>query len=58
MHERDLEMFAKIEAALYASGRPLSIEELQKAAATDSAKKAVRMAREVARRIDSTVERT
>ncbi|MFQ5920779.1 MAG: SMC-Scp complex subunit ScpB [Nitrososphaerales archaeon] len=56
MHERELEMLARIEAALYASGRPLGVEELQKAAGTDSANKAVRMARELGRRISSNLQ--
>ncbi len=54
MQERDLEMLARIEAALYASGRPLSIDELQKAAGTDSANKAVKLGRELAQKINST----
>lgn len=55
MQERDLEMLSRIEAALYASGRPLSIDELQKAAGTDSANKAVKIARELAKKINSTM---
>ncbi|MGH9879458.1 MAG: SMC-Scp complex subunit ScpB, partial [Nitrososphaerales archaeon] len=55
MQERDLEMLARIEAALYASGRPLSIDELQRAAGTDSTNKAVKMAREVAHKFNSTM---
>ena len=55
MQERDLEMLSRIEAALYASGRPLSIDELQKASGTDSANKAVKMARELAQKINSTM---
>lgn len=55
MQERDLEMLARIEAALYASGRPLNIDELQKAAGTDSANKAVKLARELAQKINSTM---
>lgn len=53
MQEREVEMRARIEAALYASGRPLSVEEIQKAAGTDSASKAVRLARELATAVDS-----
>ncbi|MFQ5921050.1 MAG: SMC-Scp complex subunit ScpB, partial [Nitrososphaerales archaeon] len=55
MREREMEMLARIEAALYASGRPLSVEELQRAAGTDSANKAVRLAKELARTISSTL---
>lgn len=46
-------MLARIEAALYASGRPLSLEELQKAAGTDSSNKAIKIARELAQTINS-----
>jgi segregation and condensation protein B len=55
MQERDREMLARIEAALYASGRPLSIDELQKAAGTDSVNKAIKIAREVSQKINSTM---
>lgn len=48
-------MLARIEAALYASGRPLNIDELQKAAGTDSANKAVKLARELTQKINSTM---
>ena len=53
MRDRNIEMLARIEAALYASGRPLSLEELQKAAGTDSSNKAIKMARELAQTINS-----
>jgi segregation and condensation protein B len=53
MYDRDIEMLARIEAALYASGRPLSVEELQRAAGTDSVNKAIKMTREVAQTINS-----
>lgn len=53
MHDRDVEMLARIEAALYASGRPLSVEELQRAAGTDSANKAIKMVKELAQTINS-----
>jgi segregation and condensation protein B len=53
MHEREMEMLARLEAALYASGRPLSVEELQRAAGTDSATKAVKLAKELGQRISS-----
>jgi len=55
MHDRDIELLARIEAALYAAGRPLSIEELQKAAGTDSASKAIKMARELIQTINSSL---
>lgn len=44
---------ARVEAALYASGRPLSIEEIAKAAGTTSKRKALEIARRVAKRINS-----
>lgn len=53
MNDRDIEMLARIEAALYSSGRPLSVEEIQKAAGTDSMNKAVKMTRELANIVNS-----
>ena len=53
MADRDIEMLARIEAALYAAGRPLSVEEIQKAAGTDSSNKAVKMAKELGQMINS-----
>ncbi len=47
-------MLARLEAALYASGRPLSIEEIQSAIGTDSRSKALRIARMLAERVNST----
>jgi len=55
MRDRDIEMLARIEAALYAAGRPLSVEEMQKAAGTDSANKATKIARELAQIINSSL---
>ncbi|MFQ5940794.1 MAG: SMC-Scp complex subunit ScpB [Nitrososphaerales archaeon] len=55
MLNRDIEMLARIEAALYAAGRPLSVEELQKAAGTDSANKAIKMARGLGQIISSSL---
>lgn len=49
----DAEMMARIEAALYAAGKPLSIKEIQSAAGTDSISKAARLAREVANTINT-----
>ena len=43
---------AKVEAALYASGRPLDAEEIAKVAGTTSVKKAVALAREVTKAIN------
>lgn len=53
MVDRDIEMLARIEAALYAAGRPLSVEEIQKAAGTDSSNKAVKMTKELGQVINS-----
>lgn len=47
-------MLARLEVALYASGRPLSIEEIQSAIGTDSRSKALRIARMLAERVNST----
>lgn len=47
-------MLARLEVALYASGRPLSIEEIQSAIGTDSRSKALRVARMLAERVNST----
>ncbi|MDE1857944.1 MAG: SMC-Scp complex subunit ScpB [Thaumarchaeota archaeon] len=46
------DLVAKVEAALYAAGRPLTVEEIAKAAGTASDRKAVAMAREVAKAIN------
>lgn len=47
------ELKARVEAALYASGRPLSPEELAKAAGIRSKRKAVAIARSVARNFNT-----
>jgi len=49
----DKEVLAKVEAALYASGRPLVTDEVAKVAGTTSARKAVLVAREVAKVVNS-----
>jgi segregation and condensation protein B len=46
---------AKVEAALYASGRPLNAEEIAKVAGTASQRKAVGMAREIARSVNTSL---
>jgi segregation and condensation protein B len=46
------EALAKVEAALYAAGRPLSVEEIAHVAGTASERKATAIAREVARTIN------
>lgn len=52
----DEEMMARIEAVLYASSKPLSIKEIQLAAGTTSISKAVKLAREVAKKINTTMK--
>ncbi len=47
---------ARVEAALYAAGKPLSVRDIQTAAGTNSASKAVKIAREVAKRINSSMQ--
>jgi segregation and condensation protein B len=49
-------MFARIEAALYASGRPLDADQLAKAAGTTSQRKAVMVAREIARLVNQSLK--
>lgn len=52
--QREDEMLARLEVALYASGRPLSIEEIQSAIGTDSRSKALKIARMFAEKVNST----
>ncbi len=47
------EVLARVEAALYASGRPLSVEEIARVAGTASERKATSIAREIARSVNS-----
>lgn len=49
------DMVAKVEAALYSAGRPLDAEQLAKAAGTVSARKAVMIAREIAKVVNSSM---
>jgi len=49
------EMLARVEAALYASGRPLDPEQLAKVAGTVSERKAIMTAREIARKINESM---
>ncbi|MDW8044876.1 MAG: SMC-Scp complex subunit ScpB [Nitrososphaerota archaeon] len=53
--DNDKEIQARIEAALYASGRPLSPDELAKAGGIRSKRKAVNIARSLAKLINSTL---
>ena len=50
------ELIAKVEAALYAAGRPLTVEEISKAAGTGSERKAVAMAREIAKSVNGSMQ--
>ncbi|MGD0395391.1 MAG: SMC-Scp complex subunit ScpB [Nitrososphaerales archaeon] len=50
------EALAKVEAALYASGRPLDAGEIAKVAGTTSERKAVAVAREIARAVNSAMQ--
>lgn len=50
------EVLAKVEAALYAAGRPLNIEEIAHVAGTASERKAATIAREVARIVNSSLQ--
>jgi segregation and condensation protein B len=50
------EALAKVEAALYASGRPLSVEEIAKVAGTASERKAATIAREVAKSVNGSMQ--
>ena len=49
------DMVAKVEAALYSSGRPLDADQLAKAAGTVSARKAVMIARDIAKAVNSSM---
>ena len=50
------EVFAKVEAALYAAGRPLGAGEIAKVAGTASERKAAAIAREIARAVNSSLQ--
>jgi segregation and condensation protein B len=50
------EILGKVEAALYASGRPLSLDDIAHVAGTSSERKATAIAREVARTINGTMQ--
>ncbi|MDG6898474.1 MAG: SMC-Scp complex subunit ScpB, partial [Nitrososphaerota archaeon] len=54
--EASKEMVARIEAALYASGRPLDADQLAKAAGTTSQRKAVMAAREIAKTVNQSMK--
>ena len=50
------EVTAKVEAAMYAAGRPLGLEEIMRVAGTASERKATAIAREVARVVNSSLQ--
>jgi len=50
------DVLAKVEAALYAAGRPLSLEEIAHVAGTASERKATAVAREVARTVNGAMQ--
>jgi segregation and condensation protein B len=50
------ELLAKVEAALYAAGRPLGVDEIAKAAGTASERKAAAMAREIAKAVNGSLQ--
>ncbi|HUK80158.1 MAG TPA: SMC-Scp complex subunit ScpB [Nitrososphaerales archaeon] len=50
------DVLAKVEAALYASGRPLSLDEISRVAGTASERKATAIAREVARAVNGSLQ--
>jgi segregation and condensation protein B len=50
------ESLAKVEAALYSAGRPLDAGEIARVAGTTSERKAVAIAREIARVVNSTMQ--
>lgn len=50
------ELTARVEAALYAAGRPLDPEQLARAAGTESQRKAVMIAREIAKAVNTSLK--
>ncbi len=50
------EMIARVEAALYASGRPLDSDQLARVAGTTSQRKAVAVAREIAKAVNGSLK--
>ena len=49
------EVLAKVEAALYAAGRPIAVDEIMHATGTTSERKAIAMAREVAKSVNESM---
>lgn len=50
------EVLAKVEAALYAAGRPLGVDEIAHVAGTSSERKAAAIAREIAKSVNGTLQ--
>ena len=50
------EMLARVEAALYAAGRPLTVEEIMHLAGTSSERKATAVARELAKNVNTALQ--
>ncbi len=50
------DVLAKVEASLYASGRPVTVEEIMHVVGTSSERKAAAIAREVARIVNSSLQ--
>jgi segregation and condensation protein B len=50
------EILAKVEAALYAAGRPLTVEEIAHVAGTASERKATAIAREIAKSVNTNLQ--
>jgi segregation and condensation protein B len=50
------EILAKVEAALYAAGRPLTVEEIAHVAGTASERKAAAIAREIAKSVNANLQ--
>jgi len=50
------DVLARVEAALYAAGRPLSVEEISRVAGTTSERKAAAIAKEVARTVNTNMQ--
>jgi len=49
-------MLARVEAALYAAGRPLTVEEIMHLAGTSSERKATAVARELAKNVNTALQ--
>ena len=50
------DVLAKVEAALYAAGRPITVEEIMHVVGTSSERKATAIAREIAKAVNSSMQ--